>query len=376
MILHAVQQLETYGNAGVHVADAMNELMYGGDFPEKEILPIIHELLIKKWSYKARSWNVSVNEIDAKKIYEQVVKWKACDIVIVNHHPDLGLIVLNPKNPQHQEGLESLKKNELIVVYSGYQGKKESDALCETAVSKTIDALLGKKVTVPDPLLKGSFIYRKPKPELLEKHIEKTASKKAGTGTRAKTAKSAAKAPTRGERVIIGGGPASGSEFSFAQRNTASAGLNTQPIQAKSTSKRTSSITGNAYSGDKNAAKRAQAQTSQPASFRKVTPLVSVPVTNELFHNGNVEAWKRIIASYENKYPNLHIFVYYEGERITDINSLFKWGKVKHGSSIQFVVAGDDIQDVAKLKRYFTQGASPQFEAFLQGAPGTILPLF
>jgi hypothetical protein len=108
----------------------------------------------------------------------------------------------------------------------------------------------------------------------------------------------------------------------------------------------------------------------------RMTPMYSVVVQNELFHNGNVEAWKRIVASYNAKYPDLQVYIYYEGERIMDINSLFKWGKVKHGSSIQFAVAGSDIKDVAKLQRYLIQGASHQFEAFLHGPVNNVLRLF
>ena len=33
--------------------------------------------------------------------------------------------------------------------------------------------------------------------------------------------------------------------------------------------------------------------------------MYSILVTNELFHNGNVEAWKKIIQSYTTKYPGL-----------------------------------------------------------------------
>jgi hypothetical protein len=108
----------------------------------------------------------------------------------------------------------------------------------------------------------------------------------------------------------------------------------------------------------------------------RMTPRYSVAVQNELFHNGNVEAWKRIMASYNAKYPDLQVYIYYDGERILDINALFKWGKVKHGSAIQFAVAGNNIKDVAKLQRYLIQGASPQFEAFLRGSVNTILKLF
>jgi len=113
-----------------------------------------------------------------------------------------------------------------------------------------------------------------------------------------------------------------------------------------------------------------------PSAKKRMTPMYSIPVSNELFHNGNVEAWKRIIQSYNLKYPGTEVFVFYEGERIHDINTLFKWGKVKHGSAIMIAVAGDTIQDVAKLQRYLRQGASPAFEAFLRFPVNTILNLF
>ena len=107
-----------------------------------------------------------------------------------------------------------------------------------------------------------------------------------------------------------------------------------------------------------------------------MTPLYSIPVTNELFHNGNVEAWKKIIQSYTTKYPDCDVYIFYEGERIHDVNALFKWGKVKHGSAILIAVAGENIQDVAKLRRYLKQGASPMFEAFLRFPVNQVLNLF
>jgi hypothetical protein len=113
-----------------------------------------------------------------------------------------------------------------------------------------------------------------------------------------------------------------------------------------------------------------------PTGPVRMTPRYAVVVQNELFHNGNVEAWKRIVASYNAKYPSLQVYIYYEGERILDINSLFKWGKVKHGSAIEFAVAGNDIKDVAKMQRYLAQGASHQFEAFLHGPVNNVLKLF
>lgn len=120
-------------------------------------------------------------------------------------------------------------------------------------------------------------------------------------------------------------------------------------------------------------------EVSEPSSSNgqlKMSGLVSVVVSNELFHNGNVEAWKRIIASYCAKYPSAKVVIFYEGEHIANINTLFKWGKVKHGSSIQFAVISDVHKDLSKLSKYFREGASPRFEAFLHGTPDSVLPLF
>lgn len=117
-------------------------------------------------------------------------------------------------------------------------------------------------------------------------------------------------------------------------------------------------------------------QAQRGGSRRKITPQYSVVVTNELFHNGNVEAWKKVIQSYTSKYAGLEVLIWYESERINDINSLFKWGKVKHGVPIMFSVAGEDIKEVRKLQRYLYEGASPRFEAFLKGGVDRVLDLF
>lgn len=124
-----------------------------------------------------------------------------------------------------------------------------------------------------------------------------------------------------------------------------------------------------------------QSETATPSGGtgggkRRITPRYSVVVTNELFHNGNVEAWKRIIASFRSSYPGLEVLIWYDNERINDINALFKWGKVKHGTPIMFSVAGEEIKDVSKLQRYLFEGASPRFEMFLKGGIDQPLELF
>lgn len=112
------------------------------------------------------------------------------------------------------------------------------------------------------------------------------------------------------------------------------------------------------------------------AGQRRMTPKYSVQVTNELFHNGNVEAWKRIIESYKVSHPDLEVMIFYENELINDINTLFKWGKVKTGGLIFFQVSGENIRNVSKLQKYLFEGASPRFEQFLKLGVGKVLKLF
>lgn len=115
---------------------------------------------------------------------------------------------------------------------------------------------------------------------------------------------------------------------------------------------------------------------SAPSGKIVKSPLVSVMVTNELFHNGNVEAWKRIIASYEEKHPGARVNVYYNQEKIDNLNALFEWGKVKSGTPIMFSVHAPEIQNLAKLRKILSEGASNRFEVFLKGAPHQTLRLF
>ncbi|MCL1833698.1 MAG: hypothetical protein FWG49_04270 [Leptospirales bacterium] len=124
------------------------------------------------------------------------------------------------------------------------------------------------------------------------------------------------------------------------------------------------------------AAPAAAAAPSGKSKKINMTPKYGVVVSNELFHNGNVEAWKKILESYQAKYPDLKVHVMFGGEIINDINALFKWGKVKHGDSIFFQVSGEEILGVSKLQKYLYEGASQRYEQFLKLGLGRVLNLF
>jgi hypothetical protein len=284
---------------------------------------LLRMLLVDKLGYKTASTNLSSTVNDLSGLAKEFGKWSGVDLVAAYFHPEMGLLIANPKVAEELAGFGQLRQRELLVMYAGLQGK-ETDENCQKAADLALRLFEGSRVTAPSFLTRGKFTVKKvSKPKKISETevVKKVKAKIASKG----------KAPAK-----------------RAAAETAAPSV-------------------------KKAATIVQKSSGGPA---RMTPRYAVIVQNELFHNGNVEAWKRIIASYRAKHPSLEVFIYYEQERIMDINSLFKWGKVKHGSAIEFAVAGNDIQDVAKLQRYLAQGASHQFEAFLRGPVNTVLKLF
>jgi hypothetical protein len=301
--------MEIASSAGTgNISDIIYE-MDDDELTGGKIAILLRMLLVDKLRYKTASKNLTSSVADVSVLAKEFGKWNGVDLVAAYYHPEMGLLIANPKVAEELAAFGQLRKRELLVVYAGLQGK-ETDESCQKAANMALNLFEGAKVTAPPALTKGKFTVKK---------VSK---------------------------------PKAASETKIAKTKTAKAKADTKMAAP---------------------AKKAAVPAGRPA---KMTPRYAVVVQNELFHNGNVEAWKRIIASYKAKHPNLDIFIYYETERILDINSLFKWGKVKHGSAIEFAVAGNEIQDVAKLQRYLAQGASHQFEAFLRGPVNTVLKLF
>jgi len=317
-VRHIKKTLEITGGASNgNLADILYEL--GDDqLTGDRIGLLLRMLLIDKLGYKACSSNLSAVVEKPSKLAKEFEKWKGVDLVAAYYHPDIGLLIANPKTVEGLESFGQLRKQELMVIYAGMQGREAGDE-CQKAAELALKLFEGSKVTAPAVLTRGNFTVRKLSKPVVKKEAA-PAGKKAVKKITAKKAK---------------------------------------PDSQKA------------------AAPEAPAKAAAPsAGPKRMTPRYSVVVQNELFHNGNVEAWKKIVASYRAKYPLLEVYIYYENERILDINSLFKWGKVKHGTAIEFAIAGNDIRDVAKLQRYLAQGASHMFEAFLRGPVNTVLKLF
>lgn len=310
-----------------NLADLLAEAGEEGSIGKEQLPAVVSMVLGEKYSYRAVAANLRGAAADLPAIAEEVAKWNAVDLVVVYHHPDLGVLVVNPKNRARMGAIDRVNRSELMAVWAGRFAKEGEPALLEAAARAVIELFSGKAAKAKPEFLKGDCAYRQPKSEAAEKAPAKTAAK----------AKAAPKAKAAAKAAPAAAAPAAAPEPEHKPAVEAERAI-------------------------------------KPGS--RMTPMYSVLVTNELFHNGNVEAWKRIIASYNAKHPDLTVLVYYDGERITNLNALFKWGKVKHGSTIQFAVAGENISDVAKLQRYLAQGASHMFEAFLRGPVNSVLALF
>ncbi|HUW41319.1 MAG TPA: hypothetical protein VMV90_09925 [Rectinemataceae bacterium] len=312
-----------------NLADIIGELLEDKKLDKDDIRPVVSMILGQKYPYRSVSANLDTVASELGTVSDETASWNGVDLVAIYFHPDLGALIVNPKNKQRMAQIDRLNRSELVVVYAGRFTKEGDPAVLEAAARAVIDLFAGRKPKVKPEFLKGDCAYRQPKSPAAAAEARPRAKPKA------KAAVSAAKAPPKAKKA--------------AEQPAAA-----EPEEPK--------------------AAVAAEQAVKPGA--RMTPMYSVNVTNELFHNGNVEAWKRIIASYNAKHPDLQVLVYYDGERITNLNALFKWGKVKHGSSIQFAIAGENISDVAKLQRYLAQGASHMFEAFLRGPVNSVMALF
>ncbi len=309
---------------GENLADILNAMIDDKTLNADEVQPLVSMLLIDKFHYFTSSKNLASTAADLMLVHESVKGWNAFDIVVLYYHPDVGVMAINPKNKTHVARIDRMNKSELLVVYAGTHGKPVDEVLAARLAESLIGLYEGRKVKEVAALLKGSCAYKP-------------------------AAEPKAEKPARTPKVTA---------KQIAPKAKGKGAAKAAPVQAAAP------------------AAPPPKPVAGPKPGSRMTPMYGVNVTNELFHNGNVEAWKRIIDSFKVKHPDLDVLVYYDGERIVNLNALFKWGKVKHGSVIQFAVAGENICDVAKLQRYLSQGASPMFEAFLRGPVNGVLSLF
>lgn len=319
----AVDEIESSGN----IADYLNGLLDDEELNRDQILPIIGSVLKDKFNYSYHSFSVKNTITDFQKIADETCKWSALDIVIMYFAPDGGRFTINPKDVDSWERTREIHKDQLLVIYT--KNLKDKNVQIENEAAKTLKELISGK----DVFINKSFID----PTAVSK------KKKAAPQVQSK---------------FQMGPETSDSSVRFAISATSGSDTESTPTPQPA------------------AAAVPKAPSAGNGKKKTITPKYAVVVSNELFHNGNVEAWKKILESYQVKYPELTVHVMFGNEVINDINSLFKWGKVKHGDSIFFQVSGEEILGVSKLQKYLYEGASQRYTQFLKLGVGRVLNLF
>ena len=285
------------------IVNIITNMLEKNQIERYHVKPLISSILIYKWKYKTISFNLATPLNDVDGFIKKINLWNAVDIILKYEHPELGSLLINPKDICSKPLLEILKKNELLSLYVGYQGRKEiSEKTTQKAIDTLVRMIKNIKTVIPKEVLNGKFIYKKSEKNLKFKDIE-------------------------------------------YKNNTSNKNENLGSVSIR-------------------------------MGHLKTSQILSVVVSNELFHNGNVEAWKNIIKSYSAKYKGAKVLIFYEGESILNINALFKWGKVRYGSVIEFAVVDEKIRDLSKLLKYLKEGASPHFKFFLDCPPNAVLHLF
>jgi hypothetical protein len=304
-----------------NLADLLNNLLNSRRVGINQIVPVLNIVLVDKFNYYYKSMNFTASKTEGfEKIAEKVKNWDMLDFVLLYNHPQLGELVVNPKNEKSWEVLQGgFKENELVVIYAGNFSEGVDKEFAEKGAKALFSLINGDSISNEKLFASATTTY-KPKKQEPAPAVE----------------------PLR----------ATADSFGYKPDAPMSSEAPAQP--------------------------QAKAAVSSSASDvkKKLSPEYGITVTNELFHNGNVEAWKKIIESYETKYPDIKVVVFYDKEEIKDLNTLFKWGKVKHGTMIYIRLLAAEFKDISKLRRYLFEGASNKFENFLRGAPGQKIQLF
>ena len=132
--------------SGTNLADLLGEALENGTITRGQLRPIVSALLPDKYGYYTQSGNVKETIETPEQIVEALSAWTALQIVIAYEHPQAGLFIINPVNPESWESALPVLKDELVVVYvSPVPGADVSAASLKKAVEDVHGVLAGEK---------------------------------------------------------------------------------------------------------------------------------------------------------------------------------------------------------------------------------------
>ena len=237
--------------SGENLADLIDDLEKNKQVEKAQIGPLLNALIVERMAYKTLSFNMPTDTQTFEGVIEETEKWNRFDVIIAYHHPQLGITLINPKKPNQWESVQDLNRQEFMVIY--LRGVRDEDRSLEEDALESLQNLLigrpaGETAKFHDPNLQPKPAPAPPQP--------------AATAPKPASAPAAASAPTAAAPQ-----PAAPQQKAAPEAKAAPAGK--APPKGK----------------------------AADSGRMRMTPKYSVQVTNELFHNGNVEAWKNIVES-------------------------------------------------------------------------------
>ena len=178
-----------------NLADSLSDCLADKTIEPRQVLPTLNAILVDKYHYACRSYNLTENFEDFDSLTDTVATWRAIDMVVVYFHPELGVVAVNPKNREHWETIRSLKRNELLTVFAGAFGEANGDKKYDDGIALLISLVEGAKVKTPPSLTKGKFVFRKQAPVAAPAPVVARGRKKAAKGRPSRAEASVVAAP-------------------------------------------------------------------------------------------------------------------------------------------------------------------------------------
>jgi hypothetical protein len=148
-----------------NLADMLNEALDDKVIEQYQIGVILNALLVDKFEYYTKSFNINESvTANLPAIAGILEEWTKVDIILSYFHPQLGQIIINPKDEESWEQVDSFKEHEYAVLFVG----DFSDEIDEKLASQCADAIIklihGGKVSGADKF-KGAAPVKKSAPK-------------------------------------------------------------------------------------------------------------------------------------------------------------------------------------------------------------------
>ncbi len=93
-----------------NIADILSDCLADKSIEPRQVLPTLNAILVDKYHYACRSHNLSESFDAFDGLAATVGGWRAVDMVVTYFHPELGVVVVNPKNRAHWETVRTLEE--------------------------------------------------------------------------------------------------------------------------------------------------------------------------------------------------------------------------------------------------------------------------